>query len=70
MLAIFKQITPSGYSESFCTDRHYRRPHKLQCEHDTPGKHLGRMGMSEHETEEDLLTSLLREKGTSVLEST
>ncbi|KAM4647418.1 CDK5 regulatory subunit-associated protein 2 isoform 5-T5 [Amazona ochrocephala] len=65
-----KQITPSGYSESFCTDRHYRSPHKLQFEHDTPGKHLGRIGMSEHETEEDLLASLLREKRTSVLEST
>ncbi|XP_030362738.1 CDK5 regulatory subunit-associated protein 2 isoform X3 [Strigops habroptila] len=65
-----KQITPSGYSESFCRDRHYRSPHKPQFEHDTPGKHLGRIGMSEHETEEDLLTSLLRENRTSVLEST
>ncbi|KAM8995690.1 CDK5 regulatory subunit-associated protein 2 isoform 4-T4 [Ara ararauna] len=65
-----KQITTSGYSESFCTDRHYRSPHKLQFEHDTPGKHFGRIGMGEHETEEDFLTSLLREKRTSVLEST
>ncbi|KAM6243875.1 CDK5 regulatory subunit-associated protein 2 isoform 2-T2 [Porphyrio hochstetteri] len=65
-----KQITPSGYSESFCKDRHYRSPNKLQCEHDTTGKHFGRIGMSEHETEENLLTSLLRENRTSVLEST
>ncbi|XP_030142315.4 CDK5 regulatory subunit-associated protein 2 isoform X2 [Taeniopygia guttata] len=65
-----KQITPSGYSESFCKDRHYRSPIKPQFEHDTTDKHLGRTGMSEHETEENLLTSLLRENGTSVLEST
>ncbi|KAJ7414207.1 CDK5 regulatory subunit-associated protein 2 [Willisornis vidua] len=65
-----KQITPSGYSESFCKDRHYRSPIKPQFEHDTTDKHLGRIGMSEHETEENLLTSLLRENGTSVLEST
>ncbi|XP_031457454.1 CDK5 regulatory subunit-associated protein 2 isoform X2 [Phasianus colchicus] len=66
-----KQITPSGYSESFCKDRHYRNPNKPQPEHDTTGKHFGRIGMSEHETEEmNLLTSLLRENRTSVLEST
>ncbi|KAM7033639.1 CDK5 regulatory subunit-associated protein 2 isoform 1-T1 [Acridotheres tristis] len=65
-----KQITPSGYSESFCKDRHYRSPIKPQFEHDTTDKHLSRTGMSEDETEENLLTSLLREKRTSVLEST
>ncbi|XP_009083496.1 PREDICTED: CDK5 regulatory subunit-associated protein 2, partial [Acanthisitta chloris] len=65
-----KQITPSGYSESFCKDRHYRSPIKPQFEHDTTAKHLGRIGMSEHETEENLLTSLLRGNRTSVLEST
>ncbi|XP_042734894.1 CDK5 regulatory subunit-associated protein 2 isoform X2 [Lagopus leucura] len=66
-----KQITPSGYSESFCKDRHYRNPNKPQLEHDTTGKHFGRIGMSEHETEEmNLLTSFLRENRTSVLEST
>ncbi|XP_068887627.1 CDK5 regulatory subunit-associated protein 2 isoform X2 [Aphelocoma coerulescens] len=65
-----KQITPSGYSESFCKDRHYRSPIKPQFEHDTTGKHLGRTGMSEHETEENLLASLLRENRTSMLEST
>ncbi|XP_053852388.1 CDK5 regulatory subunit-associated protein 2 isoform X2 [Vidua macroura] len=65
-----KQITPSGYSESFCKDRHHRSPIKPQFEHDTTDKHLGRTGMSEHETEENLLTSLLRENRTSVLEST
>ncbi|KFW07718.1 CDK5 regulatory subunit-associated protein 2, partial [Fulmarus glacialis] len=64
------QITPSGYSESFCKDRHYRSPNKPQFEHDTTGKHFGRIGMSERETEENLLTSLLRENRTSVLEST
>ncbi|XP_027733661.1 CDK5 regulatory subunit-associated protein 2 isoform X3 [Empidonax traillii] len=64
-----QQITPSGYSESFCKDRHYRSPIKPQFEHDTADKHLGRMEMSEHETE-NLLTSLLRENRTSVLEST
>ncbi|KFP74674.1 CDK5 regulatory subunit-associated protein 2, partial [Acanthisitta chloris] len=64
------QITPSGYSESFCKDRHYRSPIKPQFEHDTTAKHLGRIGMSEHETEENLLTSLLRGNRTSVLEST
>ncbi|KFM12684.1 CDK5 regulatory subunit-associated protein 2, partial [Aptenodytes forsteri] len=64
------QITPSGYSESFCKDRHYRSPNKPQFEHDTTGKHFGRIGMSEHETEENLLTSLLRENRTSILEST
>ncbi|KFP49721.1 CDK5 regulatory subunit-associated protein 2, partial [Cathartes aura] len=64
------QITPSGYSESFCKDRHYRSPNKPQFERDTTGKHFGRLGMSEHETEENLLTSLLRENRTSVLEST
>ncbi|XP_075629007.1 CDK5 regulatory subunit-associated protein 2 isoform X4 [Balearica regulorum gibbericeps] len=65
-----KQITPSGFSESFYKDRHYRSPNKPQFEHDTTGKHFGRIGMSEHETEENLLTSLLRENRTSVLEST
>ncbi|XP_025969551.2 CDK5 regulatory subunit-associated protein 2 isoform X2 [Dromaius novaehollandiae] len=65
-----KQITPSGCSESFCKDRHYRNPNKPQFEHDASGKHFGRIGMSEHETEEkNLLTSLLRENRTSVLES-
>ncbi|KGL95786.1 CDK5 regulatory subunit-associated protein 2, partial [Charadrius vociferus] len=64
------QITPPGYSESFCKDRHYRSPNKPQFEHDATGKHFGRIGMSEHETEENLLTSLLRENRTSVLEST
>ncbi|XP_030317320.1 CDK5 regulatory subunit-associated protein 2 [Calypte anna] len=61
-----KQITPSGCSETFCKDRHYRSPNKPQLEHDT----TGRVGMSEHETEENLLTHLLRENRTSVLEST
>ncbi|XP_059684620.1 CDK5 regulatory subunit-associated protein 2 [Gavia stellata] len=65
-----KQMTPSGYSESFCKDRHHRSPNKPRFEHDTAGKHLGRIGMSERETEENLLTSLLRENRTSVLEST
>ncbi|XP_074746900.1 CDK5 regulatory subunit-associated protein 2 isoform X10 [Strix uralensis] len=65
-----KQITPSGYSESFCKDRHYRSPNKPQFEHDTTGKQFGRIEMGEHETEENLLTSLLRENRTSVLEST
>ncbi|XP_056361200.1 CDK5 regulatory subunit-associated protein 2 isoform X2 [Oenanthe melanoleuca] len=65
-----KQITPSGYSESFYKDRHYRSPIKPQFEHDTTDKHLGRTGMSEDETEENLLTSLLRQNRTSVLEST
>ncbi|XP_072738879.1 CDK5 regulatory subunit-associated protein 2 isoform X2 [Ciconia boyciana] len=65
-----KAITPSGYSESFCKDRHYRSPNKPQFEHDTTGECFGRIGMSEHETQENLLTSLLREKRTSVLEST
>ncbi|KFO99017.1 CDK5 regulatory subunit-associated protein 2, partial [Calypte anna] len=60
------QITPSGCSETFCKDRHYRSPNKPQLEHDT----TGRVGMSEHETEENLLTHLLRENRTSVLEST
>uniref|UniRef100_A0A8B9PR84 CDK5 regulatory subunit-associated protein 2 n=1 Tax=Apteryx owenii TaxID=8824 RepID=A0A8B9PR84_APTOW len=65
-----KQITPSGCLESFCKDRHYRNPNKPQFEHDAAGKHFGRIGMSEHETEEkNLLTSLLRENRTSVLES-
>ncbi|KFV14800.1 CDK5 regulatory subunit-associated protein 2, partial [Pterocles gutturalis] len=64
------QITPSGYSESFCEDRHYSSPNKPQFEHDTTGKHFGRIGMSEHETQENLLTSLLTENRTSVLEST
>ncbi|XP_066057098.1 CDK5 regulatory subunit-associated protein 2 isoform X3 [Chamaea fasciata] len=65
-----QQITPSGYSESFCKDRHYRSPIKPQFERDTTDKHLGRTGMSEYETEENLLTSLLRENRTSLLEST
>ncbi|NXQ76397.1 CK5P2 protein, partial [Quiscalus mexicanus] len=58
-----------SYSESFCKDRHYRSPIKPQFEHDTTDKHL-RTRMSEHETEENLLTSPLRENRTSVLEST
>lgn len=70
MFAIFSQITASGYSESFCKARHYRSPNKPQFEHDTSGKHVDRTGVSEHETEENLLTSLLRENRTSVLEST
>ncbi|NXY75128.1 CK5P2 protein, partial [Glareola pratincola] len=45
-------------------------PNKPQFEHDTTGKQFGRLGMSEHETEENLLTSLLGENRTSVLEST
>ncbi|NXC12354.1 CK5P2 protein, partial [Corythaeola cristata] len=57
-------------SQSFCKDRYCRSPNKPQFEHDTTGKHFGRIGMSEHETEENLLTSLLRENRTSVLEST
>ncbi|XP_075572247.1 CDK5 regulatory subunit-associated protein 2 isoform X1 [Pelecanus crispus] len=65
-----KQITPSGYSDSFCKDRQYRSPNEPQFEHDTTGKHFGSIGMSEHETEDNLLTSLLRENRTSVLEST
>ncbi|XP_033374273.1 CDK5 regulatory subunit-associated protein 2 isoform X4 [Parus major] len=65
-----KRITPSGYSENFCKDRHYRSPIKPQFEHDTTAKHLGRTGMSEDDTEESLLTSLRRENRTSVLEST
>ncbi|XP_068011743.1 CDK5 regulatory subunit-associated protein 2 isoform X1 [Melanerpes formicivorus] len=65
-----KQITPSGCSESFCKDRRYRSPNKPQFERDATGKHFGRVGMGEHETEENLLTSLLRENRTSVLEST
>ncbi|XP_033374272.1 CDK5 regulatory subunit-associated protein 2 isoform X3 [Parus major] len=65
-----RQITPSGYSENFCKDRHYRSPIKPQFEHDTTAKHLGRTGMSEDDTEESLLTSLRRENRTSVLEST
>ncbi|XP_010186017.1 PREDICTED: CDK5 regulatory subunit-associated protein 2-like, partial [Mesitornis unicolor] len=65
-----KQITPSGYSESFCKDRRYSSPNKPQFEDDATGKHVGRTGRSEHETEENLLTSLLRANGTSVLEST
>ncbi|KFP30496.1 CDK5 regulatory subunit-associated protein 2, partial [Colius striatus] len=64
------QITPPGYSENFCKDRHYRSPNKPQFEHDTSSKHFGRIEMSEYETEENLLTSLLRENRTSVLEST
>ncbi|NWX52983.1 CK5P2 protein, partial [Steatornis caripensis] len=57
-------------SQTFCKDRHYRSPNKPRFEHDTTGKHLGRVGMSEHETEDNLPTSLLRENRTSVLEST
>ncbi|KAM8796660.1 LOW QUALITY PROTEIN: CDK5 regulatory subunit-associated protein 2 [Eudromia elegans] len=65
-----KQVTPSGCSESFCEDRHYRNPNKPQFECDAASKHFGRIGMREHETEEkNLLTSLLRENRTSVLES-
>ncbi|KFP44264.1 CDK5 regulatory subunit-associated protein 2, partial [Chlamydotis macqueenii] len=65
------QITPSECLESFCKDRlHHRSPNKPQFEHDTIGKHLGRIGVGEDETEENLLTSLLRENRTSVLEST
>ncbi|XP_058709574.1 CDK5 regulatory subunit-associated protein 2 [Poecile atricapillus] len=65
-----KRITPSGYSENFCKDRHYRSPIKPQFEHDTTDKHLGRTEMSEDDTGESLLTSLRRENRTSVLEST
>ncbi|KFO92511.1 CDK5 regulatory subunit-associated protein 2, partial [Buceros rhinoceros silvestris] len=64
------QVTPSGHSESFCKERHYRSPNKPHFERDTTGKHFGGIRMSEHETEENLLTSLIRENRTSVLEST
>ncbi|XP_062446903.1 CDK5 regulatory subunit-associated protein 2 isoform X2 [Rhea pennata] len=65
-----KQITPSGCSESFCKDRHYRNLNKPQFEHDAAGKYFVRIEMSEHETEEkNLLASLLRENRTSALES-
>ncbi|XP_075761259.1 CDK5 regulatory subunit-associated protein 2 isoform X3 [Pelodiscus sinensis] len=64
------QIAPSDYSDGFCKGRHYRNPNKPQLEHDIAGKHFGRIEMSEHEAEEiSLLTSLLNENGTSVLES-
>ncbi|KAM7143946.1 CDK5 regulatory subunit-associated protein 2 isoform 2-T2 [Macrochelys suwanniensis] len=64
------QIAPSDYSDGFCKDRHYRNPNKPRFEHDIAGKHFGRIEMSEHEAEEmSLLTSLLNENGTSVLES-
>ncbi|EMP38105.1 CDK5 regulatory subunit-associated protein 2 [Chelonia mydas] len=64
------QMTPSDYSDGVCKDRHYRNPTKPRFEHDIAGKHFGRIEMSEHEAEEmSLLTSLLNENGTSVLES-
>ncbi|KAM9117042.1 CDK5 regulatory subunit-associated protein 2 isoform 2-T2 [Pangshura tecta] len=64
------QIAPSDYSDGFCKDRHYRNPNKPRFEHDIAGKHFGRIEMGEHEVEEmSLLTSLLNENGTSVLES-
>ncbi|XP_043386032.1 CDK5 regulatory subunit-associated protein 2 isoform X11 [Chelonia mydas] len=65
-----QQMTPSDYSDGVCKDRHYRNPTKPRFEHDIAGKHFGRIEMSEHEAEEmSLLTSLLNENGTSVLES-
>ncbi|XP_044848097.1 CDK5 regulatory subunit-associated protein 2 isoform X2 [Mauremys mutica] len=64
------QIAPSDYSDGVCKDRHCRNPNKLRFEHDIAGKHFGRIEMGEHEAEEmSLLTSLLNENGTSVLES-
>ncbi|XP_050782842.1 CDK5 regulatory subunit-associated protein 2 isoform X4 [Gopherus flavomarginatus] len=64
------QIPPSDYSDGVCKDRHYRNPNKPRFEHDIAGKHFGRIEMGEHEVEEmSLLTSLLNENGTSVLES-
>ncbi|XP_030390971.1 CDK5 regulatory subunit-associated protein 2 isoform X3 [Gopherus evgoodei] len=64
------QISPSDYSDGVCKDRHYRNPNKPRFEHDIAGKHFGRIEMGEHEVEEtSLLTSLLNENGTSVLES-
>ncbi|XP_039362014.1 CDK5 regulatory subunit-associated protein 2 isoform X4 [Mauremys reevesii] len=64
------QIAPSDYSDGVCKDRHYRNPNKPRFEHDIAGKHFGRIEMGEHEAEEmSLLTSLLNENGTSVLES-
>ncbi|XP_067398249.1 CDK5 regulatory subunit-associated protein 2 isoform X2 [Emydura macquarii macquarii] len=64
------QIAPSNYSDGFCKDRHYRNPNKHRFEHDIAGKHFGRIEMGEHEAEEmSLLTSLLNENETSVLES-
>uniref|UniRef100_A0A452HKP2 CDK5 regulatory subunit-associated protein 2 n=1 Tax=Gopherus agassizii TaxID=38772 RepID=A0A452HKP2_9SAUR len=64
------QIPPSDYSDGVCKDRHYRNPNKPWFEHDIAGKHFGRIEMGEHEVEEmSLLTSLLNENGTSVLES-
>ncbi|CAM5163521.1 unnamed protein product [Eretmochelys imbricata] len=64
------QMTPSDYSDGVCKDRHYRNPTKPRFEHDIAGKHSGRIEMNEHEAEEmNLLTSLLNENGTSVLES-
>ncbi|XP_073170426.1 CDK5 regulatory subunit-associated protein 2 isoform X8 [Lepidochelys kempii] len=65
-----QQMTPSDYSDGVCKDRHYRNPTKPRFEHDIAGKHSGRIEMNEHEAEEmNLLTSLLNENGTSVLES-
>ncbi|XP_051492235.1 CDK5 regulatory subunit-associated protein 2 isoform X3 [Apus apus] len=64
-----KQITPSGCPEGFCKDRHHWSPKKPQFEQDTNDKQLGRTGGCEHETEEKLLKSLLRENRTSVLAS-
>ncbi|KFU85400.1 CDK5 regulatory subunit-associated protein 2, partial [Chaetura pelagica] len=63
------QITPPGCPEGFCKDRHYWSPRKPQFEQDTNDKQLGRTGGCEHETEENLLKSLLRENRTSVLAS-
>ncbi|XP_069729705.1 CDK5 regulatory subunit-associated protein 2 isoform X6 [Phaenicophaeus curvirostris] len=65
-----KQMTSSGNSESFCKDRHSGSPKKSGFEHDTSGKNFCKTGVSDHETEEDLLTSLKGENKTSVLEST
>nr|XP_032653819.1 CDK5 regulatory subunit-associated protein 2 isoform X5 [Chelonoidis abingdonii] len=64
------QIAPADYSDGVCKDRDYRNPNKPRFEHDIAGKHFGRIEMGERKVEEmSLLTSLLNENGTSVLES-
>ncbi|NXW01623.1 CK5P2 protein, partial [Fregetta grallaria] len=65
-----RKMQNSQFSERVSQVGLHSGPNKPQFEHDTTGKHFGRIGMSEHETEENLLTSLLRENRTSVLEST
>uniref|UniRef100_A0A8C0IX19 CDK5 regulatory subunit-associated protein 2 n=1 Tax=Chelonoidis abingdonii TaxID=106734 RepID=A0A8C0IX19_CHEAB len=65
-----QQIAPADYSDGVCKDRDYRNPNKPRFEHDIAGKHFGRIEMGERKVEEmSLLTSLLNENGTSVLES-